>query len=82
MGEEEGTGEMSYSLKQLLEWSLEDHLIQGYSFRPNSFVEIRHSGKVDLYETKEAEILLRRLIRRMNEGGDNAIEGLQPSHEM
>lgn len=56
-----------YTMKQLLEWSREDQLIDGYSIRSDGRVEIRRGGKTTTYDARDAETMLRALIRRINQ---------------
>lgn len=60
-----------YTVKQLLEWTREDRLIDGYSMLSGDRIVIHRGGtEYDLSEA-DAEVMLRDLIRRIN-GGDAA----------
>jgi hypothetical protein len=56
-----------YNIDQLLRWTLEDQLIDGYAFGSDDDVEISRSGRVQVMKRHSAEQLLRELIGRISE---------------
>lgn len=61
-----------YSIHQLLKWTLEDELIDGYAIEPDGSVEIYHSGRKHVLDSRSAEQMLRDLIRRIDRSRSDA----------
>lgn len=55
-----------YTIGQLLEWTLRDHLIEGYTIASDGRIEIFRDGKKHVLKHRSAEKMLRKLIRDIN----------------
>ncbi len=55
-----------YSINQLLKWTLEDRLIDGYAIASDGSVVIRLGGREHVLKQRRAEELLCDLIRRID----------------
>lgn len=54
-----------YTIDQLLAWSLEDHLIDGYDVIADGRIEILLDGRRHVLQRRSAEKLLCDLMRRI-----------------